>query len=394
MRPARRASAWRGSLIAFILRFAGSEGFLSSGSALVSQSLTRSAIIAEQLKDQPMLKVRLSVLALAGLSVVCASRAEILTEDFSADPLQNGWKVFGNPNLFQWDATNHQLAVTWDSTQPNSYFYHPLDGRLTRYDDFAFEFDLRLSDIASNVQPGKTGPMQVGIGFQNYSVATNASYLRGYLMVSDIAEFCYYPQGFYDFGGGATYDAPPSCVPSFVSSEVRASPNTLNPYYVLEFPTNQMIHIVMAYTASNQTAVLTATTNGVPVGVVPDLVLNSPTNSNFTAANDYNVDMFSITSYTSISDYYNSILAHGVIANLHVNLPPPAQNLMGAFSNGVWQVHFTDRTNWLYTLERKVGFTPWSDASLTASGNGTALVLQDTNAPAGQALYRVRASRP
>ncbi|MCX6911871.1 MAG: hypothetical protein NT167_02235, partial [Verrucomicrobia bacterium] len=115
---------------------------------------------------------------------------------------------------------------------------------------------------------------------------------------------------------------------------------------------------------------------------------------NFTAANDYNVDMFSITSYTSISDYYNSILAHGVIANLHVNLPPPAQNLMGAFSNGVWQVHFTDRTNWLYTLERKVGFTPWSDASLTASGNGTALVLQDTNAPAGQALYRVRASRP
>ena len=189
-------------------------------------------------------------------------------------------------------------------------------------------------------------------------------------------------------------DAPPSCVPSFVSSQSTASPNTLKPYYVLEFPTNQVIHIVMAYTASNQTAVVTATTNGVPLGFVSDLVLNSPTNSNFTAANDYSVDMFSITSYTSIGDDYDSILAHGVIANLQVNLPPPAQNLMGAFSNGVWQVQFTDRTNWLYTLERKVDLGPWSDASPPAAGNGTTLVLQDTNAPTGQALYRVRASRP
>jgi hypothetical protein len=372
----------------------GLEVFLSSGSALVSQSLTRSAIVAEHLKDQPMLRVRLSVLALAGLSLVCASRAETIFEDFSTDPLQKGWQVFGNTNLFQWDATNHQLAVTWDSTQPNSYFYHPLGNRLTRYDDFTFEFDLRLSDIASNVEPGKTGPMQVGIGFQNYSVATNANYLRGYLMVSDIAEFCYYPHGFYDFGGGATYDAPPSCVPSFVSSASTASPNTLKPYYLLEFPTNQAIHITMAYTASNQTAVLTATTNGVALGTVPDLVLNSPTNSNFTAANDYNVDMFSITSYTSIGDDFDSILAHGVVANLQVNLPPPAQDLRGTLSNQVWQVQFTNRTNWLYTLERKVGSAPWSDASLAVSGNGTSLVLQDTNTPASQALYRVRASRP
>jgi hypothetical protein len=150
----------------------------------------------------------------------------------------------------------------------------------------------------------------------------------------------------------------------------------------------------MAYTASNQTAVLTATTNGVPLGSVSDLVLNSPTNSNFSAANDYNVDMFSITSYTSIGDDYDSILAHGVVANLQVNLPPPAQNLMGAFNNGVWQVQFTDRTNWLYTLERKVDLAPWSDASLPIAGNGTTLVLQDTNAPTGHAFYRVRASRP
>ena len=129
--------------------------------------------------------------AWAGFFVVLsAARAATLSEDFSTDPFQKGWRVFGNTNLYHWDASNHQLAVTWDSTQPNSYFYHPLGGRLTRYDDFRFDFDLRLDDIASGVEPGKTGPMQLGIGFQNYAVATNANFLRGYLIVSDIAELC------------------------------------------------------------------------------------------------------------------------------------------------------------------------------------------------------------
>ena len=123
------------------------------------------------------------MLAWAGLFVaLSAARAVTLTEDFSTDPLQNGWQVFGDTNLFAWDATNQNLAVTWDSTQPNSYFYHPLGGRLTRYDDFTLDFDLRLNDIASGVEPGKTGPMQLGFGFQNYAAATNANFLRGYLL--------------------------------------------------------------------------------------------------------------------------------------------------------------------------------------------------------------------
>jgi hypothetical protein len=341
-----------------------------------------------------MLNVRLSALALAGLSLVSAARAVTIVEDFSTNPLQDGWQVFGDTNLFQWDATNHWLAVTWDSTQPNSYFYLPLEGRLTRYDDFTMEFDLRLQDIASNVEPGKTGPLQVGIGFLHYSVATNANFERGDGLVSDIAEFDYYPHGFYDFGDGYFYDSPPHVVPSFISSLPAFSPNDVNPYYILELPTNEMMHVTMSYRGDAQSAVITVTTNGVPVGSLPSLVLNSPTNSNFTAGDDYNVDMFSITSYTSIGDDYDSLLAHGVVANLRIDLPPPVQNLTGAFSNGVWQVQFTNRTNWVYTLERTVGFGSWSDVSGPAASNGTTLVLQDTNTPVGPALYRVRANRP
>jgi hypothetical protein len=72
----------------------GLKVFLSSGPALVSQPLTRAAKPTAPLKDQPMLKVRLSALAVAGLSVVSASRAVTIVEDFSTNPLSNGWQVF------------------------------------------------------------------------------------------------------------------------------------------------------------------------------------------------------------------------------------------------------------------------------------------------------------
>ena len=54
-----------------------------------------------------MKKVLFVSLALAGLCVLFAARsgATTITEDFSANPLQNGWQIFGDTNLFQWDAT-------------------------------------------------------------------------------------------------------------------------------------------------------------------------------------------------------------------------------------------------------------------------------------------------
>ena len=68
----------------------------------------------------------LLALAAAGLSLLPAARAATISEDFSSDPLKNGWQIFGDTNLFRWDAANRVLDVTWDSSQPNSYFYHPL----------------------------------------------------------------------------------------------------------------------------------------------------------------------------------------------------------------------------------------------------------------------------
>jgi hypothetical protein len=74
--------------------------------------------------------------------------------------------------------------------------------------------------------------------------------------------------------------------------------------------------------------------------------------------------------------------------------PPPIQELLGYLTNGTWQVQFLSRSNWLYTLEQTADFVSWTAASAVGWGNGTNLVLQDTNALAAQSFYRVRAERP
>lgn len=337
------------------------------------------------------MKMNRLVLALAGLSVLSVARATVITENFSADPRSNGWQIFGNTNLFQWDSTNHDLAVTWDSTQPNSYFYHPLGTYLTRNDDFSIEFDLRLNDIASGVEPGKTGPLQLGFGFLNFTNATSTNFMRGaYGSAPNVAEFDYYRHGYYT---DPFYDSPATTTPSFISGvdSYDYAPADLS-VYDNELPTNQTVHVTLTYTASNQTAVVFLTTNGVPVSQLPPLVLNSA--NGFFDSDDFAVDTFSVSSYSSAGDDFDSVLAHGSVGNIVVTLPPPAQNLTGRFSNGVWQVQFTDHTNWLYTLERTTNFVSWADASPAANGNKTNLVLQDTNAPTDKAFYRVRAERP
>src|SRR5260370_2557754 len=88
-------------------------------------------------------------LAFASLFVVFAMRsgATTINEDFSSNPLQNGWHIFGGTNLFQWDSTNKNLRVTWDSSQRNSYFSHPLGTILPRDANFTITLYLPLDDI-------------------------------------------------------------------------------------------------------------------------------------------------------------------------------------------------------------------------------------------------------
>src|SRR5947207_13370380 len=94
---------------------------------------------------------RIRSLAFASLFVLSAAHATTITENFTNNPLQNGWQVFGDTNLFQWNSVNQNLAVTWDSSQTNSYFYYQLGTILARDEDFSVSFDLRLSAFVAGI---------------------------------------------------------------------------------------------------------------------------------------------------------------------------------------------------------------------------------------------------
>jgi hypothetical protein len=332
-----------------------------------------------KLKDQFMKKVRFVLLALAGWSVWSAARAATIAENFSANPLQNGWQIFGNTNLFHWDSTNHNLAVTWDSSQTNSYFYHPLGAILTRNDDFSMAFDLKLDDV----EAGGYG-FELAIGFLNLAEATSTNFNRSTGANSpDLVEFTYFPATAY-------FDS--TVWPLFADTNSDFNWSGASDYAIYAPTPGDWHHIVMTYTASNQTLVTTMTnfeqTSGVTI--IDPLDLTNP-NYPFT---DFRVDAISINSYQD-DGWGDSIYAQGVMGHFVVTLtPPPIQNLTGAFSNGIWQVQFSSQNDWLYTLERTDDFQSWTAVSPATPGNANSLFLQDIFQPADKAFYRVRAERP
>jgi hypothetical protein len=343
-----------------------------------------------------MLKKTSAVLAIASSLFVSAvvSQAQTISQNFAGDPLTNGWSIFGDATLFSWDATNQNLQVTWDSTHTNSYFYRSLGTTVTRYDDFQIEFDLNLSDCISGNEPGKTGPLQIGIGLINYARATNASFGRGIFgSAPNIAEFNYFPYGFYTFGSDI-FPSPATTVYDFISSGgFSYTPIFFSPTYEFEMPTNVVVHLTMKYTAKNQTLAMKLTTNNVVAFAPADVVLNNPGNSGFTTNDDFIVDTFSVSSYSSFGDDYNSVLGHATLDNFVITVPA-VQDLTGAVTNGVWASQFRSKTNWNYTLQRTTDFTLWTNVSATVSGNAANLFLQDTNPPVNKAFYRVNATKP
>jgi hypothetical protein len=167
--------------------------------------------------------------------------------------------------------------------------------------------------------------------------------------------------------------------------------NGSSDYAIFALTNGQTYRIVMAYTASNQTATATITNSQQTSGVL----ITQPLNSSFA---DFRVDTFSVSSYSDAGQdpsYAGSVLAHGVVDNIVVVVPPPpVQNLTGSFSNGVWQVQFDGRATWVYTLQRTSDLQSWTDVSPVTSGGAGSLVLSDLVPPTGRAFYRIQANRP
>lgn len=324
---------------------------------------------------------KLGSLALAGLFALSLARsgATTLNENFSTDPRQNGWQVFGDPDLFQWDSVNHNLAVTWDSSQSNSYFYHPLGYTLTTNDDFSLSFDLRLDDV----QVVGFGT-EIAISLFKLADATRPNFDRvigadAVLGPRNIAEFDYFPGS-----GGETVS------PTMISGDDTGYDQWASGFFFPDVLTNGVtFHIALTYTASSQSlaTVITYGSNQ-PWTAIPSVPLTA-------TFKGFQLDAVAVSSYCGNSDPYDSTLAQGIVGNLTVTLPPPpVQNLTGILTNNNWQVQFISGTNWFYTLQRTLDFQSWTDVSAPTAGNGTNLFLSDSNPPADKAFYRVSAQRP
>jgi hypothetical protein len=328
----------------------------------------------------------LCALAAAGLALLSAARAATIAENFSTDPLKNGWQIFGDTNLFHWDPVNRVLDVTWDSSQPNSYFYHPLGTILGTNDDFSMSFDLLLTDYAIGVNPAAPLSFELATGLFNYSEATNSSFLRGgYTGEPDLAEF-----DFFQWDDVEPDAATNTVWPTFVDSQTNFYWNGDASYGVVELPTNVVMRVVMNYTAADQMCVLTVTTNGEVVVAPVVAVLNAPDVYYF---GDYHLDTFAVESYSG-AESYSSLLAHGTIGNVVLEVPPPpVADVRPALINGVERVEFASRTNWNYVLQCSGDLQTWAAAGSPVAGTGGKLMLQDTNSVQQQQFYRVCALR-
>ncbi len=299
---------------------------------------------------------------------VSLAGAGTLTEDFATDPAMRGWQTLGDTNLFHWNSTNQNLEVTWDSSQPNSYFYHPLGATLTAGDDFSLAFDLQLSDA----EVGGYG-FEIAIGLLNFADATGTNFLRGTGANSpNLIEFDYFP----DAGFGPSIDA----------SMADAAGNFQFIYDSLPLANGTLYHVTIQHMTGSPLVSAEVSANGNLYSILPNPYLNT----NFT---DFRLDTVSISSYSG-AESGGSILVHGAVDNLVVALQPPAAELAGKFTGSAWQVQFVSRTNWAYVVERTTDFRSWIPVSATLYGNGGVLSIQDTNAPARSALYRARTIQP
>ena len=310
--------------------------------------------------------IAIAIVSLSALSVALADT--IINEKFSADPLANGWQIFGDTNLFQWNATNHSLDVTWDSSQTNSYFYHSLGQTFTQADGFCVQFDLNLTDVDA------VGYFQLAIGLCNLAEATGTNFSRADGYSPDLCEFDYFPGGPESYG--------PSIDATLVDSANRFyfAYDTTQPML-----TNTDYRVVLIHRPGEPAISATIYTNGQGFTHLPVIYDGAATNG-------FHLDTLAICNYTTLDDSYgDSLLAHGTVSHLSFASPLPIGRIQTLVAG---KIQFISDTNWLYTLEQTADFQSWTPAAPASFGNGTNLVLLATNPPADKSFYRVRADLP
>ena len=101
-------------------------------------------------------------------------------EDFSLDPVSEGsWKIHGDPSLFQYNEAEGRLDITWDSSEDNSFFYHPLNQTLNKDQSFSLSFTLQVDQLEIGVDPEKKSTFPIALGLMELEKGLRPNYFRG-----------------------------------------------------------------------------------------------------------------------------------------------------------------------------------------------------------------------
>jgi hypothetical protein len=327
-----------------------------------------------------MLKIILSFL-LAG---PCLCGAAVLRWDFSSEP--SSWIAAGATDLFQWNRVQENIAVTWDSSKPNSFYSIPLPATLDGSQSFSFQFDIALDEIMIGTDPDKPYTFQIAAGFFDSASVGNPEFYRGSGMDSihgprNLLEFNY----FADSGFGATV------APAIVSSDNQVFFSDNHP---LEMLSGNVYTIRIAYDGPSRTVQSAILRNGEPDGINGDGKLRTITlPSRFS---DFRLNRFGILSYSDAGQspaFGGSLLARGTVDNVELVLPePPRPRLELAKGEGHLVLVFSTAAGYNYQLETSVNLTEWEPAAEPAPGTGGSIEISYQGGAKPAEFFRLRIS--
>ncbi len=308
--------------------------------------------------------------------------AGVQVETFASDPALRGWRVHGDAALFAWDAAREALSVTWDSARPNSYFHLPLPRVLTRADDFAFGFTLRLDRHAVGTTDGKPGTFQIALGLIRLADATAPDFQRGvFLRSRNLVEWTWF---------GADTAISPSVSPVIVPSDGRLPWAYRDQFVVLE--TGVDYRFRLDWSASAGVLGLAWWIDGEPGPALQPVRMP-------TGFSDFAVDALAVSSYSDAGQdplYAGSVRAEGWVDDLEWELPPdPIRDLRFTGSPFQRRVSFGSEPGWAYQLEVSTDLEGWEAVGAPEAGTGEELTLTDPRRVVfPEAYHRVRAVRP
>ncbi len=313
-----------------------------------------------------------------------------IQDDFSEDPQQVGnWEVFGDADLFGWDQEEGRIDVTWDSRRPNSFFYLPIGGKLSRHEDFSLQFEIQLDHLELGIDPAKPFTFPLAVGLVNLASVKRDSFFRGSGIHEEfgprgLVEWSYHP----DSGFGAT-----------ISSGLISLDNqwSLSNTFPLELQMGSTYSVEMSLDAKSEILSTIMLEDGVPFGPIQDTKLSEVFGGLAGGFTDVDVDAFAISSYHDggqpSPEFAGSILASGWVDNIavHRERSLKIQNLL--VSNGGISVVITGEAGWEYWLEMTTDFDQWETRGHAQSDASQSITMKDQGISAANGFYRVIGNR-